>query len=331
METVPALSGTTEKGAMAPWFYRRFLKLNYRAIEPQKRGFNLSHPDRAERIRTIGTAFLDGYHAALNSSSIEEMATALCEVANEFRGFAFEGAGMGVAMIDYLSPWRPKFFPEFVESTLGDEHVYMLHVGMGWAVARLPGSPERAARRSRSIFAWLVLDGYGFHEGFFHHRRYLGSSRQPRSLSELGTRVFDQGLGRSFWFVFASDAPLIAQAIGELALSRHADLWSGVGLACAYAGGAGTDNTRQLIERCGEFRAQLAQGASFGAKARQRGRNLNEHTERTCQLLCEMSAEEAAAVTDTALSSIPQEHGLEAYEAWRRKIINHYAGTLSHV
>lgn len=302
----------------------KILKINYAAIEPQARGFALGKAKSVERIRDIGSAFLDGYHSALANREVDALCDQLNLINNELRGFAYEGAGMGVAILDFISPWRRDRFPEFLRSADGDRHVYMLYVGMGWAYARLPGSPGRAARRSDSLMAWLVLDGYGFHEGFFHHRKYLGSPRRPRCLSEYGKRVFDQGLGRSFWFVFGSDARLIADAIGGLAPERHADLWSGVGLGCAYAGGSDRENVEQLAGLGDRFRNELAQGASFGAKARLRGGNLGEHTELACEILCGSSAGEAAGVTDEVLAAIDQSRGGDSYEAWRWGITQHY-------
>ena len=43
--------------------------------------------------------------------------------------------------------------------------------------------------------------------------------------------MFDQGLGRSFWFVNGGNPELIAQTIHSFPDSRQADFWSGIGLA----------------------------------------------------------------------------------------------------
>ena len=188
----------------------------------------------------------------------------------------------------------------------------------------MPGSPERATRKSSSLDAWLAVDGYGFHEGFFHHPRYLGSSRRPRHLSGYGKRVFDQGLGRSFWFVFGSDAERIAAAISNLDPTRHPDLWAGVGLACVYAGGCERENVERLADLSGPFRNELAQGASFGAKARYRGGNLNDHAEMASEIICRTTATEAALLTDEVLAKINQTEGGKSYEAWRQGIKRHY-------
>ena len=308
----------------SPGFLGKILSINYAAIEPAKRGFSLERPAGAERVREIGSAFLDGYHCALAGREIAPLCEQLNQIRNEVRGFAYEGAAMGVAILDFMRPWRRNRFREFLRSPDGDRHLYMLYVGLGWAYARLPVSPERVARRGDSLEAWLVLDGHGFHEGFFNHRKYLGSSRRPKRLSEYGRRVFDQGLGRSLWFVLGGDAQRIADTIGALAASRHADLWSGAGLGCAYAGGCGRENIERLAGLGGEFSAELAQGASFAAKARLRGGNLGEHTEMACEILCGSPAAEAAAVTDEVLAAVDRSNGGGSYESWREGIKKYY-------
>ena len=76
--------------------------------------------------------------------------------------------------------------------------------------ARLPINPRRARQRLDPVLGWLGCDGYGFHEGFFHWPKYISGQRPPKKLTGYETRVFDQGLGRSWWFVNGGNAELIA-------------------------------------------------------------------------------------------------------------------------
>src|SRR5262249_6440948 len=133
-------------------------------------------------------------------------------------------------------------------------------------------------------------------------------------------RAFDQGLGRSLWFVNCADAKRIAGTIAQFDEPRRADLWSGIGLACAYAGAyAGTD-LDELFAAAHKYRPELAQGAAFAAKARLRAGNLVPHTERACEAFCGTSAREAAEITDYALKDLPQHGPDPAFELWRRRI-----------
>jgi hypothetical protein len=170
------------------------------------------------------------------------------------------------------------------------------------------------------LLRWLVIDGCGFHEGYFSWRRYIEECATPARLSGYARRVFDQGLGRSIWFVKGANVSAVAKAIDSFPASRRADLWSGTGLACAYAGGGGRDAVESLRAAAGAHLAAVAQGAAFAAKTRQRAANLSPHIETACRGLCRRSAEEAAAITDAALENLHEEGELPSYEVWRRRI-----------
>jgi hypothetical protein len=108
---------------------------------------------------------------------------------------------------------------------------------------------------------------------------------------------------------------------------RHADLWSGVGLACAYAGIVeDAAALRALGASSGAHRHQLGQGAAFAAKARARAGNPAPHTETVCRILCGLSAAAAADVTDEALDALVSRADEPAYETWRREVAVRLAG-----
>jgi hypothetical protein len=131
-------------------------------------------------------------------------------------------------------------------------------------------------------------------------------------------------LGRSLWFSQCADPEKISKMIMAFELHRQADLWSGVGLACGYAGNLQTDGLRSLLRLAGERALQLAQGVAFAAKARQRVGNIMPFTELAARVICGMSAEEAAHITDEALENLPADTG-SAYEVWRCRIQHHLA------
>src|SRR5262249_36094553 len=151
----------------------------------------------------------------------------------------------------------------------GAAHAYMVHVGVGWALARLHRSVAATLERFDPLLRWLIVDGYGFHEGYFHWRRAVVMQAIPRQLTGYAQRAFDQGLGRSLWFVTGAEVDRLCAAIQAFPARRHADLWSGVGLASAYAGGVGLGDLCALRVAAGAYVPFLAQGAAFAAKARQ--------------------------------------------------------------
>src|SRR5260370_20989539 len=103
----------------------------------RKRGLRSARPEAQARLEKIGATFVSGYHAALQSDNVTELSFSLSATAPDFSGFAFEGAAMALPLLDHLAPWRPSRFAEFLAGP-GDPHAYMLHIGAGWAHARVP-------------------------------------------------------------------------------------------------------------------------------------------------------------------------------------------------
>ena len=285
----------------------------------RRRGFSYRDESARVRLERIGATFLEGYHAALEARDDERLARRLNTVEADFRGFAFEGAAMALTLLDLLRPWgggRLKYFA----AGAGAAHEYMLYVGAGWALARLRRDPSRARRSFDPLLGWLAADGYGFHEGYFKWPVYVARQERPRRLSGYALRAFDQGLGRSLWFVKGAEVERVIEIVGAFARERQSDLWSGVGLACAYAGGADEADVEVLRAGAAAFAPQLAQGAAFAAKARERAGNAAAHTDRACRVLCGMTAGAAAEITDASLVGLPPDGEAPAYEVWRRRI-----------
>lgn len=284
-----------------------------------RRGFQVSDAVKRERLERIGQMFVHGYHLALEDSDPAVLAPQLNATDSEFRGFAFEGAAMALDLLDRLTPWNRGRWANFVGGP-GAPHIYMAHVGAGWAWARLGGKTERVLSRFDPLLRWLVVDGYGFHEGYFHWPRSVNQQERPARLEGYALRVFDQGLGRSMWFIYGADVASIPAVVASFAPERQADLWSGIGLACSYAGGADQAAIVALHVAAGPYQAHLAQGAAFAAQARLRANNLAAHTEIACSVLCKCSAAIAAAATDRALVDLPTADPTPSYEIWRQRI-----------
>jgi hypothetical protein len=290
-----------------------------REIAFERRGFRGGGDGMRERLEQIGRAFADGYHAAIEDGSLPALVPRLMSFNADLQGFAFEGAAMGLALLDFLTPWRKDRVQSFLRGA-GGAHTYMVHVGVGWILARTPGNISRRLARFDPLLRWLVVDGYGFHEGFFHWPRYIAGQPHPARLAVYERRAFDQGFGRCLWFIDGGDVSRIPQTILAFPAERRADLWSGVGLATAYAGGVGESELKALRESAGDCRPHLAQGAAFAAKARQRSDCLVPYTSLACAVLCGMSAAEAARLTDAALEKLTPDGAEPAYEIWRKRV-----------
>lgn len=287
----------------------------------ERRGFPPCEPAARARLETIGRTFIRGYRAALADTRPEPLGAELDRLEPELRGFAYEGAAMGLELLDRLTPWTRTRLESFLAGP-GGRHAYMVHVGAGWALARLRRTIDgpRSLAGMDPLLRWLAVDGYGFHEGYFDWPRSIGEQRTPERISGYARRVFDQGLGRSLWFVEGASVERIVTAVGRFPSHRRGDLWSGLGLAAAYAGGAERAGLETLRQASGDDYPRVAQGAAFATKARARAENPAPHTELACAVLCGMSVEAAAALTDQALEDLPPDGAEPAYEVWRQRV-----------
>jgi len=294
----------------------------------KKRGFRATTDTARHRLEQIGATFVAGYHAALEEKRPESLRARLEQTVElEQQGFAFEGAAMALTLLDLLLPGRRGRLNAFLAGP-ADHHAYMVHIGAGWALARLRRRAEPILQKLDPLICWLALDGYGFHEGYFHSDRSVEAQEVPSRLQGYARRVFDQGLGRSLWFVEGADVRAVKARVGSFAAERQADLWSGVGLAACYAGGVATTALQTLQEEAGEFRPHVAQGAAFAAKAREKAGTSTEQTETACRILCRLPAAEAVRWTDAAMEDLPQQGPAEAepaFEVWRARLRERFA------
>ncbi|HSR53284.1 MAG TPA: DUF1702 family protein [Acidobacteriota bacterium] len=289
------------------------------ASDLASRGFRGGEQAARDRLDRAAATFMQGYRLALRDVQPQELTVRLNRIENAWRGFAFEGAAMALALLDKLSFSRRDRLVRFSRSQ-AKRHIYMIHVGFGWALARFPWKVEKQAVSSHALLGWLALDGFGFHQGFFRTSSYVERRKRPRGLSSSALRVVDQGLGRSLWFVKVADPRRIAETISRFDSSRRPDLWSGVGLACAYAGAPDAGHMRALIRGAEATGAGLdfRQGVAFAAAARERAGNPAPHTESASRFICGKSPEELSQLCEQ-VAQHPSPKGSETlYEAWRR-------------
>lgn len=272
-----------------------------------------------QRLKQVVFTVTECCHITLFHSRFSSLVPKLDAYDEELTGFAYEGAGVGYAALDTWLPWKQRT-REFIAGP-GARYMFAIYLGAGMGLARMKRNPEPfRSRLGDPVFSWAVLDGYGFHEGFFGHRRYVGQRAIPKKLNGYALRAFDHGLGRSIWFATGASVDRVTETIRSFPDYRHADLWSGVGLACGYTGGVDRETIEKLPEAAGPHRAQLSVGVAIAAKARQQVGNPALHNENACEVLCGLSSKELAKVADAALQDLPGDGREPAYEIWRQRI-----------
>jgi enediyne biosynthesis protein E3 len=271
------------------------------------------------RMEEIARSFSEGCHAALEEPRPGPLAARLARLEPELQGFAYEGAGLGLALLDATTPWRLHRLRDFIAGE-GSPQSYMLHVGSGWIMGRLPVSRRRFLATLDPLLRWFTFDGLGFHDAFFHGRRLIERALPPRRISGFALRPFDVGVGRRLWLVPGPDVSSIAPLVAAFPASRHSDLWTGVGEACAFAGGRDAAAIEEVLQAAGPHGPCLALGAAFSAEVRARAGIPSPHTDLACRLLCRMDAAAAAEVARESLTNLPPDGEVPAWEIWRQRV-----------
>jgi enediyne biosynthesis protein E3 len=296
---------------------------NQSEVKFERRGFWAPDATRQANLEKVGTKFLEGFAYGMGGRSLPDIESSLEMIEPAFRGFAYEGCSMALAVRDGIAPFNRHWVRDLLASR-GAAHIYMAYIGVGWAMARLPRVRWRAIEPPDRLLRWLVMDGYGFHQAYFRTRQYVDGQHQapiPGWRSEYANRAVDQGIGRALWFANGSDVSHVADAIGKFAPARRGDLWSGAGLASVYAGGVDAGELSEMVRLAGEYSSHAAQGAVFAASARLRADLVTPGTELGVKVHCGMSVQEAADVSDEARLGLPETDGrLPAYEVWRERI-----------
>jgi hypothetical protein len=251
-------------------------------------------------------------------------------VEHAFKGFAYEGCAMALAIRDGLLPARRHWVRDLLAGR-GADHVYMAYIGVGWAMARLPRMRRRAIRPRHPLLRWLALDGYGFHQAYFRTRRYVREHYReeqfPWRADDPGGyagHAIDQGIGRALWFIGGTDPATVVAEVGRFPQDRRADLFAGVGLAATYAGGATEAELRELGRLAEPYQRDLAQGSALAA--RHAGIDAT-HAEAGTRVFCDATVAEAAKVvvnTMPSASASARSGNPPAYEVWRRRIADEF-------
>lgn len=233
--------------------------------------------DYEDRFIQVLNAFLSGSNSVLKFNfSINKLRNEIeYKFPSFYRGFAYEGAGMGLGIRASFSIKSGKKFENYIKK-LSLKNIYQYYVGLGWWIHIRYGfnasKYDKWINQLESKLSPCIFDGVGFRTGLF-----MGSDSSNFSKFKYSyQRICYQGFGRSIWFRNNFN---ISKAINDIHYNVpdefKDDTYSGLGLAVAYS-------KFDTIQFAWFIRTQIpkrhriafTQGLSFGWEAR---RKQNKH------------------------------------------------------
>jgi hypothetical protein len=244
---------------------------------------------RMEKIRTI-------FQAAKDVSTEHEKLTSLLthfkNAEPEFYLVAYEGASMGIALNDFsnndasLNGWQ-----KFLNGPASN-YSTQAHIGLGWALAQQNKSPLPLIDTLDPLIQYRILDGYGYYDGILKQRSTIKNKKTPLHFSEKNLQAYDQGVGRSLWYICKGEIEKVSELLLSFPAARHAALWRGIGTASAFVGGLNETLLRNLWLSSSEHSDQLVRGAKHIAKSRIQTNSLTPDIELACRIWCNISVKE---------------------------------------
>ncbi|MGZ4048774.1 MAG: DUF1702 family protein [Bacteroidia bacterium] len=262
-----------------------------------------------EKIKSI---FQSSKDFALEQTDMHIIESYLENIEQEFRSVAYEAVSMVLALKDFhkeneLNEWRA-----FAEGS-GKDHAAQIHAGLGWTLAQEGKSALLFNDLLEPLMRYRVVDGYGYYDGFFRHRKTIKNKKLPEDLSGIKLKCYDQGVGRSIWYYCSGDLSKVLEIIKTFDASRHSDLWRGIGTASSYVGGLDEKELKTLFILADVYQPQLATGAALVARARVHSKTVTADVDAACRLWCNRSAIEVFETTEKLLQPLSAEN---IYEKW---------------
>lgn len=285
----------------------------------ERRGFAAGRAEVRRHLERVLGCSLHTYNLALAEPNLERLIDLLELHRAELRPFAYEGAALAQMVLEVVFPWNRGGVDRLVQAA--GVLAIPCYAGAGAGLAFFRRRPQGVMQRlDDRFYRWQFADGYGFYNAFYRTETTVGRQRRPRSIDgDLG-REFDAGIGRCLWFMAHGDLDWLGATADTFSPDRRADLWTGIGLACAFAGGVDPEGVHGLRRMAGEYRLQTAQGAALAAFMGHRFAIAPAHTEMACRVLCNLSADDAQRLAETARHAPTVADGVPASRQWRNRL-----------
>ncbi|GAA3648142.1 DUF1702 family protein [Flavivirga jejuensis] len=232
------------------------------------RKFEEGH-EAQSRLEMVAKTVVNGYNTTVEHGLNDDLRAISQSISNELSGFFHEGIGMGLYALDLVSLRnKNRFWNYIIEKD--KKHEYMSYIGAGLTCGVFNSSYEKLIDKIDPMSGPLVLDGVGFYYAMFKTKKTITNFYVPKKIksNDFYLERYDNGLGRALWFYNSGEPKKIKNTINTFPKERRANIWSGIGLAAAYAGGISNDKIPKLKSSSGIYQIMLAQGALLAAHTR---------------------------------------------------------------
>ena len=245
----------------------------------------------SERMDYIQKLFLGVELHIQNKSALNELIAVLETEPPEFRSVAYESASFEIALKDLKTDPHLDRWKEF-RQLCAQQHTFHIDIGLGWAFAKMGLHPDLYVQAMQPLVKWMVFDGAGYYFGLFKGRSTLKNKEIPELIEGDSLHGFDQGLGRRLWYMVKGNVNEVIKLVESFPLSRHPDLFRGIGIASGYVGGNKEDDLLFLSLLSGENRQQLQLGIMLAAISRIASDSINEDISLACRVICNKTMNE---------------------------------------
>ena len=250
----------------------------------------------ANRIELIVLTFQVGRKIGEEILEPIEMIQQLNLMDEEFRSMAFEGASMAIAIKSIEQQDDLRSWLTFLEAN--PTHATQIMIGLGWAIGEKDLNPESILGSLDSIIQARAMDGFGYYMGIFRRRVSIRTQQIPEGISDNLQLAFDQGLGRSLWYISKGDLEMLERMMDSFPVYRQKHMWRGIGVACPVVGGCNAQHLNSLRQLAGDFKNQLETGCALAAKSSVAAGIENRVLDDACELWLNRSKADAAGLTD---------------------------------
>ncbi len=257
-------------------FLRYIPRFIFHVSEFEKQIRRRSHTNtlgkKADWIWTVSESYFYGYNQGLVAGkSFDTLKQRLDNIDPELRGFAYEGAGTALALLEVISPFHKKDLKIFLNK-YAKNHYKTTSAGIGIAYARIGASLKKKLLNFDTETAEFIIDGYAFYYGCLKNIDFMNIT-PPYWMTENQQQVFIRGFGRSLWFRVNGNIGDAAKIIKKCNEADQEILWKGLAIGCAYAGKLLANELSLFQHYANKHLTSIVEGFYIAYEARQRAQN----------------------------------------------------------